>query len=199
MDFSTSTDFQDLHNDYLIPPKTSTKTYRADNPSYCNSPISFIPSVTNKLDNDTQKFYYTHLNYSNSPERIINKDNGNYQKNFYETFYMENYKFNNKFIKEIKIIKIPDRNSLCSDDSGRFNLKNKLYDGVRGIENPYRYECFEIKAKKIYKDVKFTKRELITQTKAYTINKNLSPVTGLKVKGIVKNISIRKNVKNYCS
>ena len=193
MDFATSTDFQENTNDcYIILPKTARcnlkfglkgKTFSND---YSNYPI-YVTNLTNKnnLYKEGQIVSFASIK-QNHQQKILNNDKLSENRQVYYKSFRYSENFNDKLNEDpFKITKI----AFPSDFIKTSHKRSETSSISEILKNFYT-------KKKLLKNIKFMRKELIPQTKASGNSKTFSPTSGLQIKGKLKNISRRNNLKS---
>ncbi|OMJ96239.1 hypothetical protein SteCoe_202 [Stentor coeruleus] len=208
MDFSGSTDFDMTFEDQVIVPRVFKPVART--PRFKNTMNMYSASPTNESNDDYDKVpeesFGPYAFYVKSEMKKVQKNRQVYVKRTCENGlkddsipdirnkYMKNNSFQecrNGYFKAI--VDFEEFHNVRNCEVRRLKLgkyHNRCQTSLIGDGGN---ECLLIK--RVKNNIKFMKKELIPQTKANNNLKYQSPSTVLKIKGIIKNFTIRRQVK----
>ncbi|OMJ75936.1 hypothetical protein SteCoe_24832 [Stentor coeruleus] len=203
MDFSGNTDFDMTFEEHVIIPRAFRPL--AKTPKFKNTMNMYSTSPTNESNDVYAKIHeesfgpYTY--YIKSEARKIKKNNPVYVKKTSEHGLKDDsipdIRNKNNSFQESKnghfkmILDFEDLYKVRNCDIRRLKI-GKYHNRCQTVLTGDNGENESSQIKRIHNNIKFMKKELIPQTKANNNLKSQSPSTGLKIKGIIKNFTIRR-------
>lgn len=209
MDFSGSTDFDMTFEEHVIVPRAFRPIART--PKFKNTMNMYSTSPTNESSDAYVKIpeesFGPYSCYVKAETRSLQKNNPVYVKRTHDHVlkndsipdirnkYMKNNSFQeskNGYFKGI--LDFEEFHKVRNCDARRLMLgkyHNRCQTALIGDNGENESSLI----KRIHNNIKFMKKELIPQTKANNNLKSQPPSTGLKIKGIIKNFTIRRQVK----
>ena len=198
MDFSASTDMPEEQYERVIFPRPLKLV--SPRPPTIGTP-HYIPPIINKSTRSQHSNGIT-VSYFRPARTEIKRNKFIYQPKFSKfmqqermTIEIPDYDMRKQQVEVSKLFFLQNSNMFRfkREDQG-----DKSWDICR--DNPqisgFTEENLSSFDRRRLRDIKFTKRELIPQTKAYNINRITSPTTNLGIRGCIKNISKRKTTKS---